>query len=338
MLQLLVTRPLPPPGPSRLAELEALTTVLPDGSEAAGRDLRALLPDADVVLTHLTERVDRSLLERCPRLRGISNLAVGYDNIDLVAATDFGIPVATTPGVLTETTADLTWAALLGIARRIAEADHFTRAGRFERWGAELLLGADVGPGPDGRPKVLGVVGFGRIGEAVARRATGFSMEVLAHDPRHRDRIDSSPHARWSEFSQLLERSDFVTLHVPLTTETHHLISTPELQQMQATAYLVNTARGPVIDETALLEGLRSGEIAGAALDVFEFEPRLTPGLTGLDNVLLLPHIGSASHATRGSMAATAVANAAAHLAGRPAPHVINPEVYATDRWRRRVS
>ena len=285
----------------------------------------------------LTERVDRELLQGCPHLKGIANLAVGYDNLDVVAATELGIPVSTTPGVLTETTADLTFAALLGVARQLVPADRYTREGNFRRWGAELFLGADVGTGPNEQTKVLGIIGYGRIGAAVARRAAGFSMQVLAYDPRHQDRVDASPHATWSDLDPLLQRADFVTLHLPLRPSTHHLIGAPELAAMQSSAYLINTSRGPIIDETALVSALSARQIAGAALDVFENEPRLTPGLTELGNVLLLPHIGSASHATRGSMATTAVANAKAHLVGERAPDVINPEVYEGAAWRARV-
>ncbi len=293
--------------------------------------------DADVLLSLLTEAVDREVLEAGPRLRGVANYAVGYDNVDVAAATELGIPVSNTPGVLTDTTADLTWALLLASARRVAEADRFTRAGRFEVWGPMLFPGDDVSPGGSGRRKVLGIVGFGRIGSAVARRAVGFEMEVLAHDPRHRDRVEEAGHA-WVELDELLERSDFVCLHPPLTDETRHLIGEEELRRMKPSAHLVNVSRGPVVDEGALVRALRKGWIAGAALDVYEDEPELAPGLAELENAVLVPHIGSASRDTRGRMARIAAENAIHHLRGEPAPDAVNPEVYETDAWRARVA
>ncbi|HSR42792.1 MAG TPA: D-glycerate dehydrogenase, partial [Longimicrobiales bacterium] len=217
---------------------------------------------ADVVLSLLTEAVDRELLEAGERLRGVANYAVGYDNVDVAAATELGIPVSNTPGVLTDTTADLTWALLLASARRLAEADRFTRAGRYRVWGPMMFLGDDVSPGGSGRRKVLGIVGFGRIGSAVARRAVGFDMEVLAHDPRHRDRVEDAGHA-WVELDELLERSDFVCLHPPLTDETRHLIGEDELRRMKPSAHLINVSRGPVVDEAALVRALREGWIGG---------------------------------------------------------------------------
>jgi len=293
--------------------------------------------DADVVLSLLTERVDREVLEAGARLRGVANYAVGYDNVDVEAATELGIPVSNTPGVLTDTTADLTWALLLASARRVAEADRFTRAGRFRVWGPMLFLGDDVSPGGSGRRKVLGIVGFGRIGSAVARRAVGFDMEVLAHDPRHRDRVEEAGH-EWVELDELLERSDFVCLHPPLTDETRHMIGEEELRRMKPSAHLVNVSRGPVVDEAALVRALRDEWIAGAALDVYEEEPDLAPGLAELENAVLVPHIGSASRDTRGRMARIAAENALHHLRGEPAPHAVNPEVYETDAWRARVA
>lgn len=292
----------------------------------------------DVLLPLLSERLDEGALASAPDLLGIAQMAVGFDNIDLPAATRLGIPVSNTPGVLTETTADFTWALLLAVARRIPEAHHYVASDRFRLWGPNLLLGGDVGPGPEGVPKVLGIVGYGRIGRAVARRASGFGMEILAHTSNRRlfEEEPSPIGVRWAELDELLARSDFVSLHVPLNARTRHLIGEAELRRMLPTAYLINTARGPVVDESALVRALAEGWIAGAALDVFEREPALAPGLAELPNVVLAPHIASASHATRSRMATLAALDALAHLHGEPAAHPINPEVYDTEAYRLR--
>ena len=305
-----------------------------------GLDRAALLRgvrEADVLLSLLTERVDRELLEANPGLLGVANYAVGFDNVDVATATDLGIPVSNTPGVLTEATADLTWALLLTVARRIVESDAYVRAGRFNIWSPNLLLGADVGAGPDGLKKVLGIVGFGRIGQAVARRASGFDMDVLAYDPSHRDRVEAFPGVRWSDFDALLATADFVCLHPRLSPDTRHMIDEARLSQMKPTAYLVNASRGEVVDEAALVRALREGRIAGAALDVYEDEPSLASGLADLQNAVLVPHIGSASKDTRGRMAVLAATNALRHLHGERAPHCVNPDVYETDAWRQRT-
>lgn len=292
----------------------------------------------DVLLPLLTEKVDRALLEMNPSLRGVANFAVGFDNVDVGAATELGVPVSNTPGVLTDSTADLTWALLLAAARRIPEAHQYVTEGRFSIWGPNLLLGADVGPGGSGRRKVLGIIGYGRIGMAVARRAIGFEMDVLAHDPHARAQIDASPHARWAELDELLRQSDFVTLHPALTAATRHLIDEAALRRMKATAFLVNVSRGPVVDEAALVRALREGWIAGAALDVFEHEPALAAGLAECGNAVLVPHIASATTDTRELMATMAAANAAAHLRGDRAPNVVNPDVYACATYAARAA
>jgi glyoxylate reductase len=294
--------------------------------------------DADVLIALLTERVDAAVLEAGPRLRGIANYAVGYDNIDLDAATALGIPVSNTPGVLTEATADFTWALLLAVARRIPEAHRYTIEGRFRLWGPGLLLGADVGPGPDGRRKRLGIIGFGRIGRAVARRAAGFDMDIVAYDPALRGAIERAPDVAWVSLPELVATSDFITIHAALTPATHHLIGEPELRTMKPTSFLINAARGAVIDEAALVRALRERWIGGAALDVYEHEPALADGLAALDNVVLAPHIASATVDTRTRMAIMAAENAVAHLRGERAPHCVNPDVYASAAWRARVA
>ena len=298
-------------------------------------DLLRGVRDADVLLSLLTEEIDRETLEAHAGLRGVANHAVGFDNIDVASATSLGIPVSNTPGVLTETTADLTWALLLSLARRIPEADAYMRAGRYRLWGPNLLLGTDVGPGPDNRRKVLGIVGFGHIGQAVARRARGFEMEVVAHDPS-RAKVEAAG-TRWVALDQLLEETDFICLHPLLTSDTRHLIDETHLRRMKRTAYLVNASRGEVVDEAALVRALREGWIAGAALDVYEREPRMVAGLAELPNTVLVPHIGSASRDTRDQMAMIAATNALHHLHGERAPQCVNPAVYDTDAWRRRV-
>lgn len=337
-IDVFVTRRIPPAGFDVLDDAGAEYAV-------GQRDEESSVPRADllegvkrsrVLLSLLTERVDREVLEADPGLRGVANMAVGYNNIDVEAATDLGIPVSNTPGVLTDTTADLAWALLMAAARRIPQAHQYMKAGRYQLWGPNLFLGADVSPGGSGRRKVLGVLGYGRIGRAVARRSMGFDMEVLAHDPPARSRVEEDDLAEWAGLGELLERSDFVTIHTPLTDATRHLIGEEELRAMKETAYLVNAARGPVVDEAALVRALREGWIAGAGLDVYEREPEMEPGLAELDNVVVLPHIGSASDDTRGKMASMAATNALHHLRGEPAPDVVNPEVYDTEAYRER--
>jgi len=293
---------------------------------------------ADVVLSVLTEPIDREVMETNPRLRGVANFAVGFDNIDVPVASELGIPVSNTPGVLTDTTADLTWALLLSASRNIAVGDVYMRGGNYQAWGPNLLLGEDVSPGGDGRPKVLGILGYGRIGQAVARRAIGFDMRILAFDPFARDAIEADPQAEWAEFDDLLRESDFVSVHTLLSEDTRHLISEREFSLMKPTAYLINAARGPIVDEEALVRALRKREIAGAGLDVYENEPEMVNGLAELENAVLLPHLGSATRGTRNLMATKAATNALAMLNGERAPNCLNPEVYDTAAYRTRTS
>ena len=293
---------------------------------------------ADVLLSLLTEPIGRDVMEANPELRGIAQFAVGYDNIDVAVATELGIPVSNTPGVLTDTTADLTWALLLSACRNIVAGDAYMRGGHYKLWGPNLLLGEDASPGGDGRRKVLGIIGFGRIGQAVARRARGFDMRVLAFDPYARKAIEADEEAEWAEFEELLAESDFVTIHTLLSDETRHLIDAAALDKMKSTAYLINAARGPIIDEAALVVALREGKIAGAGLDVYEREPAMADGLAECDNAVLLPHLGSASRGTRDKMATMAATNALAMLRGERAPNCVNAEVYDTDAYAGRTS
>ena len=335
-----ITRPILEGGVDLLRESGCRVDVgQPDPNAAiAPQALRRGAREADVLICHLSDPIDREILTLNPQLAGVANYAVGYNNIDLHAATELGIPVANTPDVLTETTADLTWALLLAAARSIPAGHQFVREGRFKIWNPVLLLGHDVGPGGSGRRKVLGILGYGRIGQAVARRAAGFDMVVLAHDPRQRARIDDGLGVTWAEFDTLIAESDFLSLHSPLTPETHHLIGEAELRAMKPNAYLINAARGPIIDEDNLVRALREQWIAGAALDVYEHEPTLAEGLADLPNVTLAPHIGSATHETRTEMARIAARNALAHLRGERAPQGVNPEVYDTEEWKARAA
>lgn len=314
-----VTRNLPGDAVARLAQHVAIDQ-WPGDLPPPYDELTRRAASADGIICLLTDRIDAALLAAAPSLRAIANVAVGYDNIDVAAATARGIPVGNTPGVLTETTADLAFALILACARRIVEADRFLRDGRWRTWDPNLLLGHDV------FGATLGIVGYGKIGRAVARRARGFDMRVLYTS--RTEASNDSPGER-VELDALLRESDFVSLHVPLTPETKRMIGERELRLMKRTAILVNTARGGVIDQPALVRALEAGWIAGAGLDVAEVEP-IPPhdALLRAPSVTLLPHIGSASHATRERMAAMAVDNCLAALRGERMPHCVNPEVY----------
>jgi glyoxylate reductase len=288
-----------------------------------GRDrLLASVADKEGLIPIITDTVDSELLDRAPKLRVVANFGVGYNNIDVNAATERGILVTNTPDVLTDATADLTFALILALARRIVELDALTRRGDFKVWAPMLNLSREV------TGKVLGIIGMGRIGRAVARRAVGFGMRVLYYDPRRMDEAsDQALTAEQVSLGTLLNKADFVSLHVPLTEETTHLISSRELQLMKKDSYLINVSRGPVVDEKALVAALKAGTIAGAGLDVYENEPALAPGLTDLVNVVLLPHVGSATIETRTKMARLAFENLRAALAGDIPPNLVNPEV-----------
>ena len=279
--------------------------------------VRAGLREADAAICTLTDRVDATMLADVPRLKVLANYAVGYNNIDLAAATQRGIVVTNTPDVLTESTADLTWALMLAVARRVAEGDAYVRSGAWPGWAPTQMLGADVSG------KVLGIVGMGRIGQAVARRAAGFNMRICyssrtAHTP---DRMI----APWERrtLADLLRDSDFVSLHVPLTADTQHLIGPSQLALMKPTAFLINTSRGPVVDEGALVSALLQRRLSGAGLDVFEQEPAFHPSLRELRQVVLLPHLGSATLATRVRMGMICLENISAVFAGIAPPNQV---------------
>ncbi len=282
--------------------------------------------DADGVLALVTDTISSAVLDACPKLRIVANFAVGLDNVDLGAATRKGILVTNTPGILTETTADLAWCLMLAAARRIVEADSFVCDGRFEAWGPRMLLGHDV------YGQTLGILGLGRIGRAMARRAAGFGMRILFYDPMDLPGelvvdlgVEKAP------LEKIYAEADFITLHVPLHAQTHHLLNEAAFAAMKPSCIVVNTSRGPVVDEQALVGALRSGTIAGAGLDVFEREPEIDPALLSMPNVVLAPHIGSASHETRLRMCMMAAENILVALRGERPPNLVN-----VDAWDRR--
>lgn len=324
----LLTSAIPAPGPDLLRGAGELT-VLDEPPSRAALDELCASGDFDVVLTQLRDPVDAALLVRA-KVRGVANYAVGFDNVDVAAATAAGIMVANTPGVLTESTADVALLLILSTARRAVEADRMVREGRFHGWEPELMLGHDVSG------QVLGLAGFGRIARATAQRALAFGMEVLfaPRPPDHREVSDAElgplagkvRQVRWNE---LVERSDFLSIHVPLKKATHHLVDADVLARMKPEAILINTARGPIVDEAALVAALREGTIAAAGLDVYEAEPALAPGLAELPNTVLLPHVGSATVRVRSEMARLSALNAIAMARGDVPPHPVNPEAWA---------
>jgi glyoxylate reductase len=319
-----VSRVIPAEGLDRIRE--ATDATIWEGELPPPRDelLRAI-EGCDGVLTLLTDRVDDEFLDRAgPQLKVVSNFAVGFDNVDVAACTRRRIPVGNTPGVLTETTADLAWALLMAAARRLVEGDRYVRDGKWRTWGPMLLMGPDV------HGATIGIVGFGRIGQAMARRAKGFGMRIVYHDlQRVPKSVEAEFDATFMTLEGLLHEADFVTLHTVLSDETRGLINAERLGWMKPTAVLVNTARGPVVDSMALVDALQTGTIAAAALDVTDPEPLPADHpLVRLENCLVVPHIASASRATRGKMASMAAANLLAGLRGARLPTPVNPEVY----------
>ncbi len=278
--------------------------------------------DIDGLLSLLTDKIDAELMSRAPKLKVISNCAVGFDNIDVQEATKRSIIVGNTPGVLTDTTADFAFALLMAAARRVVEGDKVVRAGKWKTWGPMILLGQDV------HDATLGIIGMGRIGSAMARRAKGFGMKILYTDVARNKQAEDELGIEYIDIDTLLARSDFITLHTNLTSETHHLIGKKQFEKMKKTAVLVNTSRGPIVDNVALYDALRSGKISYAALDVTEPEPiNADHPLLTLDNVIVVPHIASASVATRTKMGHMAADNLIAGLKGEMSPNPVNPEV-----------
>jgi len=303
---------------------EACDAEVWEGELPPPRDvLLGKVKDVEGLLCLLTERIDAELLDNAPNLKVVSNMAVGFDNIDIAECTKRGIPVGNTPGVLTDTTADLAWALLMTAARRIVEGMDYVRAGKWKTWGPMLLLGRDV------YGATLGIIGLGRIGAAVAKRATGFDMRVLYYDVRRREDLEAELGVEYADLDTLLQESDFVTIHTVLNDQTYHLLSEREFKLMKETAILVNAARGPIVDPEALYRALKEGQIAYAALDVTEPEPiNMDNPLLELSNIIIVPHIGSASYATRGKMAEMAARNLIAGVKGERLPTCVNLEVY----------
>jgi len=321
MSNVYVTRRIPQPGLEILEAACDRVEVNPEDRYLTREELLRAVRGRDGVLCLLTDVIDDEVLAAAgPQCRVFANYAVGFNNIDVAAATRRGIMITNTPGVLTDSTADLAWALIMSVARRVVEGDACVRSGKWDGWGPMQFLGQDV------YEKTLGIVGAGRIGTATALRSVGFRMKVLYTSSRPNPELDAIG-GRRVDLLTLLRESDFVSIHVALNEQTRHLIGRKQLALMKPTAYLINTARGPVVDEKALVEALRERRIAGAGLDVYEEEPRITPGLTDLPNVVCLPHLGSATEATRAKMATMAATNLVAAVRGERPPNLVNPEV-----------
>lgn len=319
-----VTRIIPGPGLELIQEaahMEVWQEELPPPYEVLMEKIQGL----DGLLCLLTDRIDRDLiLSARDSLKVISQMAVGYDNIDIDAATEYGIPVGHTPGVLTDATADFAWALLMSAARRVVEADKFTREGHWKTWGPTMLMGADVAGA------ALGIVGLGRIGQAVAKRARGFDMRVCYYDLQRNQDLEDELGVEYLEFDELLQQSDFISIHTWLSDDTYHLFSSEQFKRMKKSAILINSARGPIVDQKALYHALKAGEIAYAALDVTDPEPiPMDEPLLTLDNIIIAPHIASSSLYARTKMANMATENLLAGLRGERLPNCVNPKVYA---------
>jgi len=316
-MKVFITYKIPGPGIDMLKE--RFTVDLYEGEEFLTKEeMMHKVEDVDAIITQLRDSIDREFVDRGKNLKIIANYAVGYNNIDVAYATQKSIYVTHTPGVLTEATADLTWALILSVVRRVVESDKFVREGKFTGWKPELLLGYDL------YGKTIGIVGMGRIGQAVARRALGFGMKVIYHN-RHKlpEEIEKKYNATYSDLDTLFKVSDIVSLHTPLTGDTYHLVDKSRLELMKPTAFLINTSRGQVIDEEALLEVLKNERIKGAGLDVYENEPIITPGLLDLRNVVLTPHTGSATRETRENMGIMVAENVIKALNNEIPPNLV---------------
>jgi glyoxylate reductase len=322
--RIFVTRIIPEKGLEMVrqkADVEVWQDPLPPPYETLVQKVKGM----DALLCLLTDRIDGNLMDAIgPQVKVISQMAVGFDNIDIPAATSRGIPVGNTPGVLTDTTADFAWALLMAAARRVVEGDKFTRAGKWKTWGPVDFLGPDISGA------TLGIIGFGRIGQGLARRAQGFDMRILYFDTRRKPEAEQKYHAQYVDLNTLLREADFVSIHTTLSQDTHHLMNDARLKMMKRSGVLINTARGPVVDPQALCRALSSGTIAYAALDVTEPEPiRPDDPLLKLDNIIIAPHIASASFQTRNKMATMAAENLIAGLKGERLPNCVNPQVYS---------
>jgi glyoxylate reductase len=324
--KILVTQKVPDPAYPLLEAIGDVEANMEEGVIWPYEELLRRGPGQDYIYSLLTDNIDARFLEACaastPRLKMVANMAVGYNNIDVEAATRLGIAVSNTPGVLSDTTADLAFALLMATARRIPEAERFLRAGKYKGWGPLLFCGAEV------HGSTLGLIGAGRIGKIMSKRASGFEMKVIYYDVNRMSAEDEAMyHMTYMPMDEVLQMADFVSVHTPYMPATHHLISERELKLMKPTAILINTARGPIVDEKALVRALQMKMIAGVGLDVFENEPAVEPELLTMENAVLLPHIASASLNTRTLMATMASDNIVAHHQGQQPPNILNPEV-----------
>jgi glyoxylate reductase len=319
-VRIYVTRRIPDAG---IKLLEGHEVDVYEGSTPIPRKLLAeKVADADALIPLLSDRIDSELMDAAPKLKIVANYAVGYDNIDVDAATERGIVVTNTPDVLTDATAELAWALLFAAARRIGEAERYTRAGRFTGWGPQLMLGQGI------RGKTLGVVGAGRIGTRFALGSRGFEMKVFYYDQERNETLEQELGAKKVDISYLMHEADFVSIHLPLTQDTKHLIDAHQLFRMKPTAVLINTSRGPIVDEAALVAALRAGKLAAAGLDVYEAEPELSVEFFEIQNVVLAPHIGSATHKARGAMAELCAYAVLKVFEGEMPQNIVNREVW----------
>jgi glyoxylate reductase len=327
MSRVFVTLPLPSPGIDMLRERFDVTMMEAEGMPPDVLKRHIAESDPVGIIGMVNVPITDEIMAAAPQLRVVANYAVGYNNVDVAAATHRGVLVTNTPGVLTDATADLAFALILAVARRVVESDRFLREGKFKGWKADLLLGSDV------YGRVLGIIGFGRIGQAVARRGLGFNMSILYSDARRiSPEVESELRAQYVPLDELLRKADYVSIHADLNDQTRHLISERELKLMGPEHYLINAARGPIVDEKALVRALKEGWIKGAGLDVYEREPATEPGLTDCWNAVLLPHLGSATVTARAAMAETAAKNLIAAVDGQTPPNLVNPQAVAARR------
>lgn len=323
-MKIYVTRRIPDAG---IKLLEGHEVDVYEGSTPIPRKLLAeKVADADALIPLLSDQIDAELMDAAPKLKVIANYAVGYDNVDIDAATKRGIVVTNTPDVLTDATAELAWALLFAAARRIGEAERFTRAGRFSGWGPMLLLGQGI------RGKTLGVIGAGRIGTRFALGSRGFEMKVFYYDQERNETLEQELGAKKVDISYLMHEADFVSIHLPLTQETKHLIDAHQLFRMKPTAVLINTSRGPIVDEKALVAALRAGKLAVAGLDVYEREPDISAEFFEMESVVLAPHIGSATHGARSAMAELCAYAVLKVFGGEMPSNIVNREVWSKRR------
>jgi len=320
-MKIFVTRKIPDKGLDLLKKHHEIK-VNPDDRVLTKKEIIKGIKGKDGLLCLLTDKIDKEVIESEPKLKMIANYAVGYNNIDINTATKNKIPVSNTPGVLTDTTAEMAWVLLFSVARRIVEGDKFVRAGKFDGWAPMLMLGQDI------TNKTLGIIGTGRIGTAFAMKSKGFDMKILYYDKMRNEKLEKNLNAKKVEFEKLLKESDFISLHVPLLESTYHMMGEKEIKMMKKSAIIINTSRGPVLEEKALVKALKNKWIFGAGLDVYEHEPKISEELKKLDNLILQPHSASATIDTRTKMAVVAAENMIKGLKGEIPPNCVNKKVF----------